>query len=99
MKERNEDTSAAETDMTVVTLLYQKLKSWQKLLLEGTIGNFPEAQRVAALQINAGLAVSAAASLAVSQAEIFFVLGTKTAMKMNSSIAGDSETGHKKIHG
>ena len=38
LKGINEDTSAAETDMTVVTLPSQKLKSWQKLRLEGTIG-------------------------------------------------------------
>ena len=42
VKGRDEDTSAAETDMTVVTLPYQKLKSWQKLWLEGTIGKWPE---------------------------------------------------------
>ena len=38
MKRINEDTSAAETDMTMVTLPYKKLKSWQKLWLEVTIG-------------------------------------------------------------
>ena len=37
VKEGNEDTSASETDMTVVTLPYQKLKYWKKLWLEGTI--------------------------------------------------------------
>ena len=31
----NEDTSATETDMTVLTLPSQKLKSWQKLLDSG----------------------------------------------------------------
>ena len=54
VKGLNEETSAAETDMSVVTLPYQKLKTWQKLRLEGTIGKWPEAQRVAATQINAG---------------------------------------------
>ena len=38
VKGRNEYTSAAEIDMTVVTLPYQKFKTWQKLRLEGTIG-------------------------------------------------------------
>ena len=33
----NEDTSAAKTDMNVVTLPSQKLKSYQKLRLEGSI--------------------------------------------------------------
>ena len=33
MKGRNEDTSAAETDMTVVIIPSQKLKYWQKLRL------------------------------------------------------------------
>ena len=69
----NQDTSAAETDMNVVTLPSQKLKTWQKMQLEGTIGKWPGAQRVAAPQINALLAVAAAASLSVSQSEIFFV--------------------------
>ena len=32
-KGRNEDTSAAETDMTVVIIPSQKLKYWQKLRL------------------------------------------------------------------
>ena len=36
-KGRNENKSVAEIDMTVVTLLYQKLKAWQELRLEGTI--------------------------------------------------------------
>ena len=54
MKGRNEDTSAAETDMIVVNLPSQKLKAWQKLRLEGTIGKWPESQRVAAPQINGG---------------------------------------------
>ena len=49
---RNEGTSAVETDMTVVTLPSQKLKSWQKLRLEGTIRKWPEAHRVEAPQIN-----------------------------------------------
>ena len=48
----NEDASAAETDMTVVTLPSQKLKSWQKLRLGGTIGKWTEAHRVATPQIN-----------------------------------------------
>ena len=67
----NEDTSATETDMSVVTLPYQKLKSWKKLRLEGKIGKWTESQRVAAPQINEGLAVAAAASLSVSQADFF----------------------------
>ena len=56
-----EDTSAAETDMTVVTLPSKRLKSCQKLQPEDTIGKWPEAQWMAAPQINAGLAVAAAA--------------------------------------
>ena len=54
VKRKNEDICAAETDMSVVTLPYQKLKAWQKLRLEGKIGKWPESQRVAAPQINAG---------------------------------------------
>ena len=94
-KGRNEDTSAAETDMTVVTLPFQKLKSWQKLRLEGTIEKWPESQRVAAPQINAGSVVAAAVSLSVSQAESLFVRGANTAMIINSAISGDSATGRK----
>ena len=97
MKGRNQDTSAAETDMTMVNLPYQKLKSWQKLRLEGTIGKRPEAQRLATPQINIGSAVVAAASLPVSQAESFFVRGANNVMKMNGAIAGYSTTGRKKF--
>ena len=43
VKGRNEETSAAETDMSVVTLPNQKLKACQKLRLEGTISNWSEA--------------------------------------------------------
>ena len=94
---RNEETSAAEIDMSVVTLPYQKLKAWQKLRLEGKIGKWPESQRVAAPQINAGSVVVAAASMSVSQAEIFIVRGANTEIKMNGTISGDSETGQKKF--
>ena len=68
---RNEYTSAVEIDITVITHLSQKLKSWQKLRLERTIGKWPEAHRLASPQINAGLAVAKAASLSVSQAKRF----------------------------
>ena len=95
-KRRNEGTSAAETDMTVVTLMYQKSKSWHKLWLEEKIGKCSEAQRVGTTQINTGLAVVVAASLSVSQAD-FFVQGANTAMKMNGAIAGYSATGRKKL--
>ena len=61
VKGRNEDTSAAETNMTVVTLQSQKLKSWQKLRLDGKISKWPKAQRLATPQINTGSAVAAAA--------------------------------------
>ena len=71
MKGINEDTSAVETDMSVVTLPSQKLKSWKKLWLEVTIGKWTEVHRVAAPQINSGSAVAAAASLSVSQAKLF----------------------------
>ena len=47
-KERNEYTSVVETDMSVVTLRSKKLKYWQKLRLEGTIGKWTEVQRVVA---------------------------------------------------
>ena len=47
VKGRNQEKSAAEIDMSVVTLPYQKLKAWQKMWLEGTMGKWPEAQRVA----------------------------------------------------
>ena len=87
MKGINEYTSAAEIDMTVVTLPSQKLKSWQKLRLEVTIGKWPEAQRVATPQINTVSEVSEAASLSVSQSESFFVRGANTAIKMNGAIA------------
>ena len=43
-------------------------------------------------QINVGSAVAAAASMSVSQAEIFFVRGSNTEIKMNGAIAGYSET-------
>ena len=62
-KRRNEDKSAAETYISMVTLLSQKLKYWQKLRLEGKIGKCPEAHKVAAPQIDAGSSVAAAASL------------------------------------
>ena len=52
LKGRSEDKSAAETYMTVVTLPSQKLKSLQKLRLEGTIGKWPEAHRLATPHIN-----------------------------------------------
>ena len=61
VKERNEETSTVETDMTVVTLSYQKLKSRQKLWIEGKFGKWPEAQRVATPQINTVSAVAAQA--------------------------------------
>ena len=64
MKGRYEE-SAAETDMTVVTFPSQKLKSWQKLWLEETIGKWPEAQRMAEPHINSGSAVVATSSLSV----------------------------------
>ena len=83
--------------MSVVTLPYNKLKSWQKLRLEGAIGKWPEAHRVTEPQINAGSAVAAAASLSVSQAEIFFVLGANNTTKINGAIAGDSANGRKKF--
>ena len=70
---RNEDTSAVEIDMTVVTLPSRKLKYWQKMRLEGTIEKWPEAQRVVTPHINTGSAVEAAASFSVSQSESCFV--------------------------
>ena len=96
VKGRNEDTNSAETDMTVVTLSSQKLKSCQKLQLEGIIGKWLEAHRVSTPQINTGSAVAAAASLSVSQVESFFVRGANTAKKMNNIIAGDSWLGSEK---
>ena len=66
VKKRKEDKSAAETDMSVVILPSQKLKAWHKLRLEGKIGKWTEAQRVAEPQINEGSAVSAAESLSLS---------------------------------
>ena len=83
--------------MTVITLPSQKLKSWQKLLLEVTIGKWPEAKRVATPQINTGSMVAAADSLSVSHAENVFVRGANTAIKMNGAIAGDSANGRKKF--
>ena len=59
-------TSAAETDMNMVTLPSQKLRSWKKLRLEGTIGNWPEAQMVATPHTNTVSMVAAAASFSVS---------------------------------
>ena len=52
---------------------------------------------MAAPQINSGSEVAAVASLPVSQAKIFFLRGANTAMTMNDTIAGDSETGQKKF--
>ena len=97
VKVRNEDKSSADTDMSVVTLPSQKLKAWQKLRLEGTIGKWTEVERVAAPQIITGSAVAAAASLSVSQAKIFYVQGANTPMKVNGTIAGYSTTGRKKF--
>ena len=97
VKRKNEDTCAAETDMSVVTLPYQKLKSWQNLRLKGLIGKWQESQRVAAPQINTGYAVAAAASVSVLQAENFFVRGANTAIKMNGAIVGKSATGQNKF--
>ena len=97
VKGRNEEISATETDMSVVTLPSQKLKSWQKLRLEGTIGKCTEAQRVVAPQINVRSEVATAASMLVLQAESFFVQGENTAIKMNGAISGDSATGWKKF--
>ena len=71
MKGINEDISAAETDMSMVTLLYQKLKAWRKMPLEERIVKWPEAQRVVEPQINAGLVVAAAAELSVTQEKMF----------------------------
>ena len=97
VKGRNEYTSAAETDIPVVTLPSQKLKSCQKLRLEGTIGKCTKAQWVATPQINTGLEVAEAALLSVSQTEIFFMRGANTAMKINGAIALDSTTGRRKF--
>ena len=58
VKGRNEETSAVETDMSVFTLPYQKLKAWQKLWLEGTTVKCPESQTVASPPINVGLVVA-----------------------------------------
>ena len=52
---------------------------------------------MAAPQINAGSAVTMAASMSVSQAKIFFVQGENTAMKMTGAIAGNLATGRKKF--
>ena len=71
MKGRNKETSAAETDMSVVTLPSQKLKSWKKLRLEVTIGKWLRAQRVAAPHINTGSEVAVAVPMSVSQDERF----------------------------
>ena len=92
-----EETNATETDMSVVTLLYRRLESWQKLWIEGTTGKYPETQRVSAPQINKGSSVAAAASMSVSQAKIFFVRSANTAININGAIARDSETGEKKF--
>ena len=61
VKVRNEDTSASEIYMTVENLPSQKLKYWQKLQLEGTVGNWPEAQRAETPQKNIESVVAAAA--------------------------------------
>ena len=91
MKGINEEKSEVKKDMNVVNLPSKSLKARKKMQLEGKIRNFPEAQRVAEPQINAEPAV------AVSQAEIFFVRGANTTMKINGAIAGDSATGRKKF--
>ena len=82
--------------MSVVSLPSQKLKSCQKLRLEGKIGKWPEAYRVAAPHINARLVVAAAASLSVSLAKRFFAR-CKHCNENNRAIAGDSATGQKKL--
>ena len=83
--------------MRLVTLPSQKLKAWQKLRLEGKIWKWLDAQRVTEPQINARSGVSAEALLSVSQAEIIFLWGANTSMKINDTIAGDSATGKRKL--
>ena len=74
VKGRSEETSSTETEMRVVTLPSQNFKYWQKLRFEGTIGNWTEAQRVTAPQINSGSAVEAVASMSMSVSQTnFFV--------------------------
>ena len=75
VKEINEEKSAAETDMSVVTLPSQKLKAWHKLWLDRKIYRWAKAQRVAAPQINVGSEVAASVSMSVSQDKSFFVQG------------------------
>ena len=83
--------------MSVVTLPYQKLKAWKKLRLEVTIGKWPEAQGVAASRINFGSVVVVAASMLVSQAEIFFMQRSNIAMKITGAIEVNSATGRNKF--
>ena len=97
MKGRNEETSATETDMNVVTLTYQKLKAWHKLRFEETIGKWTEAQSVSAPQINAIAAITVVASMSVSHNKIYLVQGANIAMKLNCAISGDTATGKKKF--
>ena len=97
MKGINKGTSAAETDMSLVTLPYQNLKACHKLQLEGTIGKWLEAHRVAEPHINTISVMTVLASMSVSQYKIFLVQGANTAMKMNSAIVEDSATGQKKF--
>ena len=78
--------------MIVVTLASRKMNVWQKLRLEGVIGKWPEAQQLKSPQKNAVSVVVSAASTSVLQAEIFFVRGSNTEIKMNGAIAGYSET-------
>ena len=87
MKGRNEDTSAAGTYMSVVTLPSQMFKAWHNLRLEGTIGKWQEEQKVTAPKINAGLAVASAASFSLLQDNSSFIRGANTTMKMHGTIA------------
>ena len=95
----NEDTSAAETDMITVTLPSQKLKSWQKLRLEGTLGKCPEAHRVTTPQINTGSVVVAAASLLVSHSKIYFCASYKHCNENERRYCRRFSNWAKTIHG
>ena len=70
VKGRNEDTRAKKRHDRGNHPI-SRVQILEKIRLEGTIGKWTEAQRVAAPQINAGSEVTAAKSLSVSQSESF----------------------------
>ena len=97
MNVRNVEKSAAETDISVVTLPSQKLKAWKKMRLEETILQVAESPEGGRTSYKYGISgVSSGVNVSVTVRKIF-VRWENTEIKMNGAIAGDSETGRRKF--